>query len=67
MSLLHDLQPEQMLQLEEIATRLRQGKLELPLDAPWAYNAYYELYVLYTEMALDIKDHIFLYICMYTS
>ncbi|CAL1126366.1 unnamed protein product [Cladocopium goreaui] len=31
-SLLHDLQPEQMLQLEEIAARMRQGKLELPLD-----------------------------------
>ncbi|CAJ1425002.1 unnamed protein product, partial [Effrenium voratum] len=31
-SLLHDLQPEEMLQLEEIAARMRQGKLELPLD-----------------------------------
>ncbi|CAE7720584.1 CEP290, partial [Symbiodinium sp. CCMP2456] len=31
-SLLHNLQPEQMLQLEEIAARMRKGKLELPLD-----------------------------------
>eukprot|EP00930_Biecheleria_cincta_P032429 TRINITY_DN22508_c0_g1_i1.p1 TRINITY_DN22508_c0_g1~~TRINITY_DN22508_c0_g1_i1.p1 ORF type:complete len:4404 (-),score=1151.18 TRINITY_DN22508_c0_g1_i1:37-13248(-) len=30
-SLLHDLQPEQMLQLEEIAASMRKGKLELPL------------------------------------
>lgn len=29
-SLLHDLQPEQMLQLEEIAASMRRGKLELP-------------------------------------
>ncbi|CAE8675039.1 unnamed protein product, partial [Polarella glacialis] len=30
-SLLHDLQPEQMLQLEEIAASMRKGRLELPM------------------------------------
>ena len=59
-SLLHDLQPEQMLQLEEIAASMRRGRLELPMtdETRALRKEKEELEKKLKEKDLQLADHV---------